>query len=344
MLKTVTWLDKMAKSFTCISCSEKSFCNPLVIECGHQYCHQCLAKIINESLSLLNQIPKCIYPDCNQLTTRRPRHLVSRKYKPKHSFIQSESLLLLLHGYVSKSYMIPDDIILLIFNYCYLIYDIEVTCDNCCGSGKQFDCYTRCDTCNNVLYDIFKYKCWSCGEGKRIKFLKVVQCRRCWGDGTIMRLDFKKICNNQSLCIKCNTYSLNDRIFYWTECKHIYCAQCFTKLRVIKDNFKTFPKCIASECYQALDKMRTVFECTKCESYHMYKDLFLWSVCEHPYSKMCAKECVDLQFKPSEFKLIDIFKQIPKCCHANCNEKIKEKEAKSIGVTKFEKESSWNVF
>eukprot|EP01084_Bolivina_argentea_P047534 87590_1 len=599
-------------TFNCTSCHQLQSTSSNKFNwmiCKHPYCQQCVSNIINESLSFLNQVPKCIYPNCNQpLSINCPQPFIIKrllaKYKSKNTVDSYHRKQHLISGYIRdidtytiKAKIIPIDINLIIFNYYDLICHTNIDCISCkatgsinckcrnckgvgynrfilpagqcymdcraCdGSGEPISncmrcngtgltcgrcaplCYHfvdiqnisrlgtgfRCDprgkknvfdhlrkhefkskpvicihcngsgtcrweNCENCIYTslyakkILKIRlnCFSCGGGGKKRVESRIQkyncmyckqsgieqmiCNDCYGNKQVMALDFNRLCDFQSLCTKCNAYFPNDSVIYWSECKHIFCDQCFYQM--VKNEIKQnkIPKCMQSKCAQELKpvdlkldfnkckqynwsrivrKLETLidrknkgecpctqcrkwypikesmacskcknkycnacirywskcnhsccdsciqqyvpyeinrknvipqcmnikcneelsintfrtfrfyvrgitgslerkleyilylkdhFRCTLCLRYHLNKDIFLWSTCQHKYSKDCAKQYMG-SCRSSKFKAVNIvnkLKKIPKCHHPGCGQLIKEKEAISIGIIRYEK-------
>ena len=56
-------------SFCCSNpiCSEQTNADFEWSTCKHKYCKACATKIVNDSLSYLNEIPRCIVPNCEAI-------------------------------------------------------------------------------------------------------------------------------------------------------------------------------------------------------------------------------------------------------------------------------------
>ena len=66
-------IDRNTESiFLCFKWKRKKKSNKIFewTECKHLYCIKCVINIINDNLSSLNIIPKCLYPKCNKLLNK----------------------------------------------------------------------------------------------------------------------------------------------------------------------------------------------------------------------------------------------------------------------------------
>eukprot|EP01084_Bolivina_argentea_P198898 340451_1 len=128
--------------------------------CGHQYCYESIPKIINHSLSIWNEIPKCVHPTCHQ----------NISIKDAVAF---------------KDYLLTK-----------YKFNKQNICENNCLKGLRYFTKINCSGCKSVGYHLFdceKCDCkgWneiSCGKCKSTGVLKnSIQCIRCVGSGKRVR-------------------------------------------------------------------------------------------------------------------------------------------------------------
>jgi len=319
--------------------------------CNHCYCIECADKVINDSLSIHNQPPKCMHSDCDQPLDHEHaqsipinlRTALSPKYKTHREqmhvvsdYEQSESLVA---GYLrieSPSDRVPNDVAWIIFDFFRLIYFSRtrcllceckgyeyMSCTQCEGRGKVESKCVHCERKDNrsglITIDPYSYRdrlCIECGgtgtamslvsyrlctrckgtgsnaldhrntnmnryfwDYRRMKMVeidrscnycrdsgswgrqcsecegrtfKVFPCRNCDGSKVVMALDFKKLCERQSLCEKCGLYSPNDQIVYWSGCGHIACSECCGKHIARELRRRRVPRCLKMGCARTL--------------------------------------------------------------------------------------------
>lgn len=209
-------------------------------KCLHVFCVDCVMDTVNENLCLLNEVPTCWHPDCNQeldprhfcsipksLWTLQPRYNGNRlKMDNLSKDIRDE---LLFTGYIRSTLFIPTDILELILNFFKLTYYSQSPCTQCEGYGYKTG--RRCDACRGhghgteVVFNGKERKTYRCSRGMVRAVVKdgyskrTVVCTRCDGEGYLrkrcndcngmkanMILDFKMLRRKQRLCRKCNAY------------------------------------------------------------------------------------------------------------------------------------------
>eukprot|EP01084_Bolivina_argentea_P060617 110733_1 len=130
--------------YSCMQCN-----NQVAIswsQCKHRYCSECISQIINEHLTLRNEIPKC--PEClvtiniQKISQRKFKSSYPEKYKLKITFKEYTNMEKLIHGYIRKQhYIIPNSLTLLIFDFYYLNYVKPVKCDKCISLKRPISAY-----------------------------------------------------------------------------------------------------------------------------------------------------------------------------------------------------------
>eukprot|EP01084_Bolivina_argentea_P068627 124905_1 len=134
-------LNQQQINLDCTICKSELQCNSAIqwTQCGHKYCVNCIQLLI-EQLSLSNKIPKCLYTKCGESLNIQSIHqhnmfkvLYPSKYKIKISLNKYNNNNKLICGYirVTNTNTLPNDIILLIFDYYYLNYVKRIKCDHC---------------------------------------------------------------------------------------------------------------------------------------------------------------------------------------------------------------------
>jgi len=162
--------------------------------CCHCYCVQCTLCIINDSLSLLNRTPKCIFSECNhsldilhaQSIPMEARHCLLPKYQLIRSrmsdALQYNYLETLMAGYIrieSRSECFPVDVAMIIFDFCELLYYTKTQCHRCKSLGVEL---VDCSQCRGVSSMI---KCADCNAKGLTDHL--LQCRKCKGTGDYVK-------------------------------------------------------------------------------------------------------------------------------------------------------------
>eukprot|EP01084_Bolivina_argentea_P105789 189446_1 len=106
--------------------------------CNHLYCQDCAAHIINQSLSLLNEIPKCTYKQCNSSLTINYKGCINnqllQKYQFKGDFRVYYHEQCLIFGYIKNmkcKSIVPTEVMILIWDYYNTIYHKNTSCNTC---------------------------------------------------------------------------------------------------------------------------------------------------------------------------------------------------------------------
>eukprot|EP01084_Bolivina_argentea_P000994 1827_1 len=221
----------MNNTFVCVCCTSAKNNSDLFLwtKCNHKYCKMCATNVINFFLSILNCIPKCKYPECDQLLDithgNAINSLLLSKYRindnPKR-FIHTQYLLC---GYIRhhtrklKHKIIPNEVNLLILDYYNLIYVTKKSCFSCMAIGYKFKQCNRCagngfysincHKCHPTHPGIYKYTidCYQCkGNGKKLVFQ--AQCNKCNGEGEFCnqckKCSGSGIYKDQETCRKCS--------------------------------------------------------------------------------------------------------------------------------------------
>ena len=129
-----------------------------------------------------------------------------------------------------------------------------------------------------------------------------------------MALDFIKLCNKQSLCVKCGLYFPNDMIIYWSGCNHVYCMDCIrSEISMQNKTQKRIPMCICNECQSTLSLERlnnipglnTFGYCIDGRHYLRKRKLWQWSGCNHEFCADCAASCILRDLSDGQIPLCD---------------------------------------
>eukprot|EP01084_Bolivina_argentea_P174720 302643_1 len=326
-----------SETFLCVQCKKMKIKSDLFTwSCGHWYCTECAKYKINNSLSNNNGIPKCFYLHCNTELTIQNK----QKYDPsqiqaiipaKYSSVKNECLIYgfikqILYINFANKIIIPNEIILLIFDFYSLHYFKQIICFICLGTDiptKPKE--TTCTKCQGLAR-----KCTIC-HGKGITKQSYKHCWKCYGKKYLISIDFNKLIQKQLLCLQCKHYFPINKTFCWNKCNHTYCILCFemhAKNQLIR--YKN-PLCPKEDCkykeklqYKWNNKRQCPRNCLnyrcygscRCEKYYFrtYTGLkfshccervsFVWSGCKHVF----CKGCVALNVKNDLIAL-----KIPKC-------------------------------
>jgi len=170
--------------------------------CDHRYCQLCTAKIINQSLSKRNEIPKCSKPDCRKTlnvfrSVSKINSLLYTQYRTEQDYYhydQQRREVSLLRGFVREHTAtlqqchinihitgIPKEIIALIHDFYNLTYCAQQECTTCDATGILS--LVQCRVCH--------------GEGEQSKY---VQCQNCV-DGTIVHREECQKCDSRGSII-----------------------------------------------------------------------------------------------------------------------------------------------
>ena len=157
-------------------------------KCNHFYCPHCAMKMINDALSIHNQVPKCIDPNCGEplgikeadsLFTRwtglLPRYRIGREMRIVSNLKKQD---LLFVGYIrieSENSHFPDDITGIIFNFLRLMIYKKIECNVCDGKGYEACACKRCGQRGYLL------DCTACNSTGKCMIRNV--CIKCCGTG-----------------------------------------------------------------------------------------------------------------------------------------------------------------
>eukprot|EP01084_Bolivina_argentea_P121243 214869_1 len=319
--------------FECIECSRCVLFDELYVspncfsdnQTNHYYCIHCASKIINESLSLLNETPKCIISSCNKsfnvsLSKVINHELFSQYQLNDNNISQYKNDEFLLYGYIREnkkltSRLFPKEIIALIHDFYKLVFFTKLPCDNCNNTG-----YDKCHMCNGK--GNCTSKCTFCTNGS---ITKTLICPDCENGKQKIRPDCRCFLNYYAVCRSCDGFGwrvikANKKI----ECKSCnglgnFCdcmSTCNNCNGLGKLNIKSkcifcdskgnaIIKCIQCdgssimECYKCESKGNiwyTDFKkviskqsyCNKCNIYKSNNDIIYWSKCRHTYCYNCV--------------------------------------------------------
>eukprot|EP01083_Nonionella_stella_P001781 5101_1 len=346
-------LISMDNKFKCTKCGtmmlpEQEF---TWTTCNHQYCTKCASETITQSLSLSNEIPRCVKRGCHTLLSNLNGDIL-RDHLPKKYDVSNDIATLNTHHYsaylvcgyirsIRQSTHHRSEMIGLIFKYYELQMSTKTGCYNCdsvghivheCSACHGFGYTESCTT--NTDYNLFKCrgsgfnrrKCKNCNGQGKIPFM----CHRCRGNQHVVAVDFNKLCNNQSICHKCNEYYPNNMVIYWSNCYHSFCYKCMSNYIQYLIRKGIIPVCFVSKCKQKLtvkdlkmintssnndiQKLQQlisrsrVFRCIKCHKKTFPEQEFVWSRCNHKYCNKCATKMIN--------QSLALLNQIPKCIHS----------------------------
>eukprot|EP01084_Bolivina_argentea_P184714 318575_1 len=242
-----------------------------------------------------------------------------------------------------------------------------IQCERCDGIGyikQSFDIIKSKGKYPILQTGYVRNKCLICnGTGN-----KALRCIKCDGTSKLIVLDFNKLCNKQTECDKCNKYVPNNMILFWSNCYHRYCYKCISKYTKKQFDNRQIPICVTSNCGQEIDKefvmehmplifnktfwshpfrllnqlenlyfRKNRFLCSHCYEWHLDKQLFLWTNCNHEYGIKCVK--LYIQNYLSENKsILNVFKshRIPKCERRDCDELLDITDAIMLGITTYQ--------
>eukprot|EP01084_Bolivina_argentea_P239157 401970_1 len=265
----------------------------------HFYCTTCALTIINQSLSLYNQAPKCIVSTCNQPFNISSSKIINSKLFEQYdvNIKQYNHDKYLLYAYIRQNKnnikLFPVDIIELINSFYKLILITKMSCDNCYNSTYN----------------------------------KQIECNKCESNGYLYRISLKKIISTQKRCALCNQYCSSSKIIYWNGCNHTYCHKCMLiDLKYIEEKirFDRIPQCNVSGCKKELTKQsleliylffkspgtdimkvyyatkldmmhksKIYFECELCNCWHTKEYMFMLSNCGCKGTKQCIKKLIE---------------------------------------------------
>eukprot|EP01084_Bolivina_argentea_P122101 216392_1 len=304
----------------CPKCNRKITKKSFVwTNCGHYYCVKCAADIFNYSLSKLNTIPNCRFPNCNKLLNNKNGYhllsLIESKYKTK-PIIEYDKAHKTFYGYLRQhgAVNIPNGVALLMFDFYTLFFITKIDCVKCCADGFVS---INCRLCN--------------GKG-----MVTIKCVYGCANGSVKCIAGKcKICNgSEKTCIKCNGLG---KIIKIRPCSNCNGSGTQEKVcNVCDENNKIQQRC--RECrgnkyLYTLDFNKLChnqLQCQACKCYYPTKQIRYWSICCHTFCVQCFVVFVYQQIK--SFK-------IPICTVPNCKFKAEllYKEMKTIRWSKIKK-------
>ena len=197
--------------FICIKCKLQNDINQRFTwtKCHHEYCVKCASNIMNESLSLSNEIPRCIYPSCIQLLSNEHADSIKfsllSRYQIQLPIQHFDTNQFLIYGYTRENSqtldIIPSDIIFAISNYVTIIYYNKIDCYVCQGYGE---CISNCTRCNGYGTSSYCECCYGQGyiqdeiDCNSCDMTGHIQCYNCKGNGSLRRIC--KTCDGIGYC------------------------------------------------------------------------------------------------------------------------------------------------
>eukprot|EP01083_Nonionella_stella_P036213 98825_1 len=138
---TQSWHDGEGNS-VCINCNTKTKANKLIRwpKCAfrHKYCTQCFKDHVNQSLSVLNEVPTCMHQDCDQILNiakAKLHFIISKNLKSRYeittTFEACKRNNNLMFGFTRNIQHIPTEIVFIILDYYDLDYSQSVPCNDC---------------------------------------------------------------------------------------------------------------------------------------------------------------------------------------------------------------------
>eukprot|EP01083_Nonionella_stella_P023268 64341_1 len=124
---------------------------------SHFYCNSCVARLMTQSLSLLNEMPTCIVPECNEpfkFTITQSISLnafLSFPYQAqKINIKQYQADARLVHGYIRQKSqnnhsLMPLDLISIIHDFYKLVCYTLLDCTSCYSVGYHTKPCSKCD-------------------------------------------------------------------------------------------------------------------------------------------------------------------------------------------------------
>eukprot|EP01083_Nonionella_stella_P307055 1077755_1 len=304
----------------------------------HCYCIRCAIRIIEQSLSLLNEIPTCIISDCgkpfdlsqptmfNALNERLPRQYSTPK---SHSIAQYKHEAYLVNGYIRvhnhELTIIPTALTALIHNFYKLVCHSYRGCEMCHGVKRpplipcepcQSSGFQRCSEqhCINGIMTI--QSCIDCPmvsecycrvmQSRRIDF----HCSECNGSGIIY--DTANYCGrcrgggrSTSMCQSCDGKGQLVCRYCWGHgaVKPPDCEACLGNGGII---YPDFHKIIRQQKY-----------CHQCGLYRPQNGIGYWSGCGHTFCDACGAKSVRNGLEAD---------RIPICMVRDCKQELDEQE------------------
>eukprot|EP01084_Bolivina_argentea_P105788 189445_1 len=202
-----THCTETESAFMCINCkqihSDQIF---RWTKCNHTYCIKCSANLINKSLSLTNEMPRCIHSKCNQSLNIENgdlfKDLLLKKYQITQNIKLFDRTQHLISGYIRQiNTNIPHEVMLSVHDFYNLVYCAKINCYQCKTLGFEL---LDCKKCNGLGYTEDCKQCDSTGIYKYN-----IECTKCKSTGDyIFKAPCNK-CNNSGIysggkCRKCN--------------------------------------------------------------------------------------------------------------------------------------------
>eukprot|EP01084_Bolivina_argentea_P105791 189448_1 len=260
--------------FNCKQCGVKSTLNNLFVspncfvrgKTDHYYCTGCASKIINESLSLLNETPKCIIRNCNKSFNISFSKAINKKlftrYKTKRKKVkQYKNDELLLHGYIrqhkNNNNSFPTDIIQLVHDFYKLSFLTALPCENCNSKGLQ-----KCNKCNGD--GTYTSQCTSCKDG--IIYKPIDNCPYCLKGKQHIMVKCNCFMNYYAVCSSCDGFGTN---------KGLICSSCNGSGEICPNNCNNgyFITVIDCDYCKGLGEIYTMLSCDLCDGKKYYSDV-----------------------------------------------------------------------
>eukprot|EP01083_Nonionella_stella_P307657 1082262_1 len=352
------------ESFTCSKCFKQCQMHSIFLWslCLHKYCIQCAANIIQRSLSVTNEIPRCIVTDFFNLIyfTKIDCYMCKGNGKGTQSCSKCSGTGISHTEWIECTACAP-----------YRFSDVN--CRKCSGSGRYIvgacrkckgigasDYYirsfhepmkvlkNRCSLCHGS--GKYSVKCNNCdGSGRYTKeyFVKCntckssgmirknvkcmdcwcgkikVDCKRCNGLKQIIILNLNKLIHCQSLCLKCNNYYSNDALLVWSSCEHLYCHKCINKINKKKHPVCAYLGCNSLLSFETKNLLTNMFICTYCNQWHLKSKAAVFV-----WSVCKHKYAVECA-KAYAATYIKQF-MIPTCAANNCDRCLVQEEAETL--------------